>query len=58
MEKCLVGAVRQLIFFYDSDVQAKALCESIERADWRAGCLKLSEEYMAKRRGSDGGTDT
>jgi hypothetical protein len=58
VEKCLVGAVRQLIFFYDSDVQAKALCESIKRADWRAGCLKLSEEYMAKRRGANEGTDT
>jgi hypothetical protein len=48
-EKCFVGAVRQFIFFHDSDVQAKALCESITRADWRAGCLQLSEEYMAKR---------
>jgi hypothetical protein len=48
--KCLVGAVRQLIFFYDSDVQAKALCESIMRSDWRAGCLQLSEEAMAQRR--------
>jgi hypothetical protein len=56
--KCLVGAVRQLIFFYDGDVQAKALCESIMRADWRAGCLQLSEEAMAQRRVADGGTDT
>ena len=57
VEKCLVGAVRQLIFFYDSDVQAKALCESLKRADRRAGCLQLSEEYMAQRRGSDGGPE-
>jgi len=48
--KCFGGAVRQLIFFYDSDVQAKALCESIGRADWRAGCLQQTEEYMAERR--------
>ena len=57
VEKCLVGAVRQLIFFYDSDVQAKALCESLKRADRRAGCLQLSEEYMAQRRGADGGPE-
>ena len=47
--KCFVGAVRQLIFNYDNDVQAKALCESLTRADWRAACLQISEEYMAKR---------
>jgi hypothetical protein len=46
----LGGAVRQLIFFYDSDAQAKALCESLTRADWRATCLQISEEYMAERR--------
>jgi hypothetical protein len=46
--KCLGAAVRQLIFSYDSDVQAKALCESL--IDWRVACLKVSEEYMAERR--------
>lgn len=47
--KCYSGAVRELIFFYDSDVQAKALCESLMRADWRAVCLRVSEKYMAER---------
>jgi len=46
---CLKGAVRQFIFYYDSDVQAKALCESLKGADWRAACLQESENYMAKR---------
>jgi hypothetical protein len=48
--KCFVGAVRQLIFNYDNDVQAKALCESLTPAAARAGCLQVSEEYMAERR--------
>ena len=46
---CLVAAVRQLIFFYDSDERAKALCESLESADWRAACRQASDEYMAER---------
>ena len=50
LSKCFTGAVRQLIFFYDSDAQAKALCESLTRADWRSKCLQISEEYMAQRR--------
>jgi hypothetical protein len=49
LSKCFTGAVRELIFFYDSDVQAKALCESLKRADWRAVCLRVSEKYMAQR---------
>ena len=50
LSKCFTGAIRQLIFFYDSDVHAKALCESLRRADWRTKCLQISEEYMAQRR--------
>jgi hypothetical protein len=46
---CFNAAVRNLIFFYDSDVQAKALCKSLMRADWRPGCLQISEEHMAER---------
>ena len=46
---CLIGAVRQLIFFYDSDEQAKALCKSLMSADWRAACRQVSKEYMAER---------
>jgi hypothetical protein len=48
--RCFAGAVRQLIFFYDNDVQAKTLCESLTRADWRAACLQITEEAMAERR--------
>ena len=47
---CVGAAARQLIFFYDSDVQARALCESVVSADWRAACLQLIDEYMAERR--------
>jgi hypothetical protein len=50
LSKCFTGAIRQLIFFYDSDVQAKALCESLGRADWRTKCLLISEDAMAQRR--------
>ena len=46
---CLGGAATELIFYYDSDVQAKTLCQSLGSADWRAACLQGSEEYMAKR---------
>ena len=46
---CLAAAVRNLIFFYDSDEQAKALCESLTREDWRAGCHQVRKEYMAER---------
>ena len=49
LSKCFSGAVRELIFFYDSDVQAKALCEPLMPADARAACLQISEEYMAER---------
>jgi hypothetical protein len=47
---CLTGVVRQLIFFYDSDMQAKALCESLTSAAWRVACLQESEKYLALRR--------
>jgi hypothetical protein len=30
-------------------VQAKALCESLMRPDWRAVCLRVSEKYIAER---------
>jgi hypothetical protein len=46
---CLAAAVRQLIFFYDSDERAKALCKSLESADWRAACRQVSDNYMAER---------
>ena len=47
---CFGAAVRNLIFYYDSDVQAKALCKSLTREDWRAGCQEVRKEYMAERR--------
>ncbi len=46
---CVVAAARQLIFYYDTDVQAKALCESFRSADLRATCLEKSEARMAKQ---------
>ena len=46
---CLGGAVRQLIFYYDSDEQAKALCKSLWSGGWRSTCRQLSKEYMAQR---------
>jgi hypothetical protein len=52
---CLGAAVRQLIFFYDNDVQAKALCKSL-RSDWQAACRQVSDGYMAERR--NGKTET
>jgi hypothetical protein len=44
---CAVGAVRQFIFHYHSDEQARAFCESIN-ADSRAVCLRVADEYHAK----------
>ncbi len=41
--KCAVGAVKQFIFYYRSDEQAKALCESFD-ADLRAVCFQEGEE--------------
>jgi hypothetical protein len=40
---CVVGAVRNLIHYYNSDVQAKALCETLE-ADLHTVCLSRSED--------------
>jgi hypothetical protein len=50
LSKCFVGAIRQLIFFYDSDVQAKELCDSFTRADWRATCHQISDAAIAQRK--------
>jgi hypothetical protein len=46
---CLIAAARQLVFYYDSDAQANALCESLTSADLGAVCLQRSEEQMAKQ---------
>jgi len=40
---CFAGAVKSLSYHYNSDAQAKALCESLD-ADLRAACLKATEE--------------
>ena len=42
--ECVLEAVRYIIWYYDSDEQAKALCESFD-ADFRAACLQTAEEY-------------
>jgi len=44
---CVIGAVRAIINYYNSDEQAKELCESFE-ADLRTLCLKTVEEYYEK----------
>ena len=46
---CVVAAARQLVFYYDSDAQAKELCESLVSADLRAVCLQRIEEQLAKQ---------
>jgi hypothetical protein len=46
---CIVAAARQLVFHYDSDVEAKAMCESVVSEDLRAVCLQRTEEQMAKQ---------
>jgi hypothetical protein len=47
---CVVAAARQLVFYYDSDAQAKELCQSLMSADLRAVCLQRTEEQTAKQR--------
>ena len=51
---CVVAAARQFVFYYDSDAQAKALCESLISADLRAVCLQRTEEQMAKQQYGQG----
>jgi hypothetical protein len=46
---CLGAAATQLIYFYDSDEQAKALCRSLTSAQWRALCRQVSSGYMVAR---------
>jgi hypothetical protein len=46
---CLAAAARQLIFFYGSDAQAKALCKSLTNANWRAACQQVRKGYMLER---------
>lgn len=46
---CLAAAAQQLIYFYDSDTQAKALCRSLTSAQWRAACRQVSNGYMDER---------
>jgi hypothetical protein len=46
---CLTAAAQQLIFFYDSEAQAKALCRSLTSAQWRGVCQQVSNGYMVQR---------
>src|SRR5919206_1926314 len=55
LSTCLIGAATQLIFYYDSDEQAKALCKSLWSGGWRSTCRQLSKEYMAQRQRGDSG---
>jgi hypothetical protein len=47
---CVIGAVRNIIHYYNSDEQAKALCEVLE-ADLRTVCLRRSEDENFARSG-------
>ncbi|MDQ3736380.1 MAG: hypothetical protein M3318_02915 [Actinomycetota bacterium] len=47
---CIVAAARQLVFYYDSEAQAKELCKSLTSEDLRAVCLQRTEEQLAKQR--------
>ena len=46
---CVVAAARQFVYYYDSDMQAKELCEPLTSADLRAVCLQRTEEQWAKQ---------
>src|SRR5829696_687997 len=46
---CVVAAARQLVFYYDSDAQAKELCESLTSEDLRTVCLRRTEEQLTKQ---------
>jgi hypothetical protein len=46
---CVVAAARQFVYHYDSDVQAKELCEPLMSTDLRAVCLQRTDEQVAKQ---------
>jgi hypothetical protein len=46
---CVVAAARQFVYHYNSDAQAKELCEPLMSTDLRAVCLQRTEEQMAKQ---------
>src|SRR3712207_5878104 len=46
---CVVAAARQFVYYYDSDAQAKELCEFLMTADLRAVCLPRTEEQLAQQ---------
>ncbi len=42
---CIIGAVKDFISYYHSDVQAKELCNSLDNEEIKSLCLKTAEEY-------------
>ena len=46
---CVVAAARQFVYYYNSEAQAKELCESLTSANLRAVCLQRTEEQTAKQ---------
>lgn len=46
---CVIAAARQFVYYYNSDAQAKELCEPLTSADLRAACLQRTEEQTAKQ---------
>ena len=46
---CVIAAARQFVYYYNSEAQAKELCEPLTSADLRAVCLQRTEEQTAKQ---------
>jgi hypothetical protein len=46
---CVVAAARQFVYYYNSEAQAKELCEPLTSADLRAVCLQRTEEQTEKQ---------
>jgi hypothetical protein len=46
---CVIAAARQFVYYYNSEAQAKELCEPLASADLRAVCLQRTEEQTAKQ---------
>lgn len=46
---CVIAAARQFVYYYNSEAQAKELCDPLTSADLRAVCLQRTEEQTAKQ---------
>ena len=46
---CVIAAARQFVYYYNSDAQAKELCEPLTSVDLHAVCLQRTEEQTVKQ---------